>query len=118
MPFWKINIAGREKVLKSSPYVIISNHQSILDILLINCLRFRYKWVSKIENIKVPVLGWYIRMAGYITVNRGDKDSKDNMMEKSYNYLERGISIMMFPEGTRSVNGEIGFFKEELLKWQ
>jgi 1-acyl-sn-glycerol-3-phosphate acyltransferase len=50
-------------------------------------------------------------MAGYITVNRGDKDSKDNMMEKSYNYLERGISIMMFPEGTRSVNGEIGFFK-------
>jgi len=111
MPFWKINIAGREKALKNTPYIIISNHQSILDILIINCLWYRFKWVSKIENIKVPVLGWYIRMAGYITVNRGDKDSKDNMMERSYNYLERGISVMMFPEGTRSVNGKIGFFK-------
>jgi len=111
MPFWRIKTEGREKALRGAPYVIISNHQSILDILLINCLRYRFKWVSKIENMKVPVLGWYLRMAGYITVNRGDKDSKDDMMERSYNFLAKGISIMMFPEGTRSVNGEIGFFK-------
>jgi 1-acyl-sn-glycerol-3-phosphate acyltransferase len=91
--------------------VIISNHQSILDILLINCLRYRFKWISKIENMKIPVLGWYLRMADYIIINRGDKESKEEMMEKSFQYLKDGTSIMMFPEGTRSVDGEIGFFK-------
>jgi 1-acyl-sn-glycerol-3-phosphate acyltransferase len=111
LPIWKIKIEGREKGLKETPCVIISNHQSILDILLINCLRYRLKWISKIENVKVPVLGWYIRMADYITVDRGNKESKEEMYEKSYKYLQNGTSIMMFPEGTRSVDCEIGFFK-------
>ena len=91
--------------------MIISNHQSILDILLINGLRYRFKWISKIENINLPVLGWYLRMAGYITVNRGNEESKAEMLERSDQCLKQGISIMIFPEGTRSVDGEIGFFK-------
>ena len=53
IPIWKIKIEGREKALSGSTYVIIANHQSILDILLINCLRYRFKWISKIENINV-----------------------------------------------------------------
>jgi 1-acyl-sn-glycerol-3-phosphate acyltransferase len=61
--------------------------------------------------MKLPVLGWYLRMADYITVNRGNKESKEEMMEKSYQCLKRGTSIMMFPEGTRSIDREIGFFK-------
>jgi 1-acyl-sn-glycerol-3-phosphate acyltransferase len=111
MPIWKINVEGRKRTVKRTAYVIISNHQSILDILLINCLRYRFKWISKIENMKLPVLGWYLRMADYITVNRGNKESKEEMMEKSYQCLKRGTSIMMFPEGTRSIDREIGFFK-------
>jgi 1-acyl-sn-glycerol-3-phosphate acyltransferase len=111
LPIWKIKIEGREKGIKETPCVIISNHQSILDILLINCLRYRFKWISKIENVKVPVLGLYLRMADYITVDRGNKESKEEMYEKSYKYLKDGTSIMMFPEGTRSVDCEIGFFK-------
>lgn len=111
VPIWNIRIEGREKAEKGTTYVIISNHQSILDILLINCLRCRFKWISKIENLKVPVLGLYLRMADYITVDRGNKDSKEEMLEKSINCLNEGTSIMLFPEGTRSVNREIGFFK-------
>jgi 1-acyl-sn-glycerol-3-phosphate acyltransferase len=111
MPIWKIKVEGRKKAIKGTAYVIISNHQSILDILLINCLRYRFKWISKIENMKLPVLGWYLRMADYITVDRGNKESKEEMMEKSYQCLKRGTSIMMFPEGTRSADREIGFFK-------
>ena len=111
VPIWKIRIEGREKAVKGNTFIIISNHQSILDILLINCLRYRFKWISKIENLKVPVLGWYLRMADYITVDRGDKDSKEEMVEKSINCLNEGTSIMLFPEGTRSVDREIGFFK-------
>jgi len=111
MPIWKVRIEGREKALKGTAYVIISNHQSILDILLVNCLRYRFKWVSKIENMKVPVLGWYLRMADYIIINRGDAESKEQMIERSLKCLRGGNSIMMFPEGTRSVDCAIGFFK-------
>jgi 1-acyl-sn-glycerol-3-phosphate acyltransferase len=111
VPIWKIKIEGRKKAVRGTTYVIISNHQSILDILLLNSLRYRFKWISKIENKKVPVLGWYLRMADYISVNRGDKDSKEKMMEEAYRCLKKGISIMIFPEGTRSADREISYFK-------
>lgn len=111
VPLWKIKIEGRQKADPRATYVIISNHQSILDILLLNCLRYRFKWISKIENMKVPVLGWYIRMAGYITVNRGNEESKALMLQQALECLRRGISIMIFPEGTRSTDREIGFFR-------
>jgi len=111
VPIWKIKIEGREKALNGSTYIIISNHQSILDIMLIHCLWYRFKWISKIENMKLPVLGWYLRMADYITVDRGNKESKEEMLEKCYRCLKRGTSIMIFPEGTRSLDKEIAFFK-------
>jgi 1-acyl-sn-glycerol-3-phosphate acyltransferase len=111
IPVWKIKLEGRNKAQPGQTYVIISNHQSILDILVVNCLRYRFKWISKIENNNVPILGWYLKMADYITVDRGDKDSKEKMLAESYECLKKGISIMIFPEGTRSADREIGFFK-------
>jgi 1-acyl-sn-glycerol-3-phosphate acyltransferase len=111
IPIWKIKVEGREKAVKGTTYVIISNHQSILDILFINSLRYKFKWISKIENINLPFLGWYLRMAGYITVNRGNEESKIEMLERSSDLLNSGMSIMIFPEGTRSLDKEIGFYK-------
>ena len=109
--FGKIDIKGRENIISGTTYVIISNHQSILDILLLNGIRYKFKWISKIENIRVPILGWYLRMADYIIVDRGNEVSKIEMLEKSYRCLKHGISIMIFPEGTRSLDTEIKFFK-------
>jgi 1-acyl-sn-glycerol-3-phosphate acyltransferase len=109
--FRKIDIEGREKIVKGTTYVIISNHQSILDTLLLYGIRYKFKWVSKIENIKIPILGWYLKMADYIIVDRSNEESKVEMLEKSNRCLKNGISIMIFPEGTRSLNMEIGFFK-------
>ena len=111
IPIWKIDIEGRKKAMRGTTYMIISNHQSMLDILLLNCLRYRYKWISKIENIKIPVLGWYLKMADYITVDRGNEESKAEMLETSLRSLKKGVSIMIFPEGTRSPDKEIAFFK-------
>jgi 1-acyl-sn-glycerol-3-phosphate acyltransferase len=111
IPIWQIRLEGREKAQKKNTYVIISNHQSILDILIINCLRYRFRWISKIENYKVPVFGLYMRMAKYIVVDRGNKESKYEMIEKSVESIRQGISIMIFPEGTRSADHEIGPFK-------
>jgi len=111
IPIWKIDIEGREKAVRGTTYMIISNHQSMLDILLLNCLRYRYKWISKVENTKIPVLGWYLKMADYITVDRGNEESKAEMLETSFRFLKKGVSIMIFPEGTRSPDKEISFFK-------
>lgn len=111
VPIWKIRIEGRKKARHGETYVIISNHQSILDILVLNCLWYRFKWISKIEVTSVPVLGWYLKMAGYLTVDRGDKSSKESMLAEAYVCLKKKISIMIFPEGTRSADNEIGFFR-------
>lgn len=110
-PFWKLKIEGKEKFIKGTTYIIISNHQSLIDILVLNCLGYRFKWISKIENTKVPFLGWYLLMAGYITVDRKDDESKAEMLARSYRCLKDGTSIMIFPEGTRAAGNELGFFK-------
>lgn len=111
IPLWRIKVEGREKARRGTAYVIISNHQSLLDILILNCLRYRFRWISKIENYRVPVIGWYLRMAKYITIDRGNKDSKTEMIDISARTLRKKISIMIFPEGTRSVDREIAPFK-------
>jgi 1-acyl-sn-glycerol-3-phosphate acyltransferase len=109
---WKIKTEGREKAKKGETYVIISNHQSILDILLITCLRLRLRWISKIENFRIPVLNLSMRMARYIPIDRGNPDSKAVMMDAAVRSLNHGISIMMFPEGTRSKDSKIQDFKK------
>ena len=72
-----------KKPLKELHMLLYPTISQQLDILLMNCLRYNYKWISKIENFKVPVIGWYLRMADYITVDRGDEESKTEMLEKS-----------------------------------
>jgi 1-acyl-sn-glycerol-3-phosphate acyltransferase len=111
VPMKSFSCEGKEKIVKGNTYIVISNHQSSLDIVFLNALGLDYKWISKIENNKVPIIGWYLSMADYISVDRNKADSKKQMFEKSSEFLNDGISIMIFPEGTRSPNGEIGFFK-------
>jgi len=111
IPVKSFRAEGKEKGLKDTTYIVISNHQSIIDILYMNSLGYRYKWISKIENSRIPFLGWYLRMANYILIDRGNEESKIAMIERSLKCLKNNTSIMIFPEGTRSRNGEIGFFK-------
>jgi 1-acyl-sn-glycerol-3-phosphate acyltransferase len=111
VPIWQVRFEGRENALKNKTFVIISNHQSIMDILFLNELRMRFKWISTIETTRTPFIGWYLRMADYITVDRGNSESKEEMLLKSYSCLKNGTSIMIFPEGTRSQDKQIAFFK-------
>ena len=111
VPVKNFSSEGKNKAVRGTTYVVISNHQSMLDILYMNSLGYRYKWISKIENLKVPFLGWYLRMADYILIDRGNEDSKIVMLERCLKCLKNNTSIMIFPEGTRSRNGEMGFFK-------
>lgn len=110
-PFWKVRVEGREKIDNKQPYVIVPNHQSMLDIVFFNMLYHRLRWVSKIEVFKVPLLGWEMKMVKYIPLERGNKHSVVKMMEYCITSLRDGISVVIFPEGTRSLTGAIGKFK-------
>jgi len=110
-PLWKLTVDGRENCVPGTNYVMISNHQSLLDIPVVKALKLDFKWVSKVENFRVPILGQSMQMAGYISLARGNKESVMRMMEKSGDVLERGESLFIFPEGTRSPDGEIHRFK-------
>jgi len=110
-PFWKVITEGREKIDQDQAYVIVPNHQSLLDIVFFNMLRHRLRWVSKKEIFRVPLVGWEMRMVKYIELVRGNKSSVIKMMEECVQSLKEGISIVIFPEGTRSLNGAIGKFK-------
>lgn len=111
-PFWRVSIENRLVLNKSKTYVIVSNHQSLLDILILFRLFKHFKWVSKKEIFRVPVVGWIMTLNKYIKVKRGDKKSILKMMETCKKVLKSGISILMFPEGTRSVDGNLGVFKD------
>ncbi len=110
-PAWPVTIEGREKIRPGTTYVMVANHLSTLDILVLFRLFRHFKWVSKIENFSVPFIGWNMSMNRYIKLRRGDRESVVQMMEACEKTISEGSSIMMFPEGTRSPTGEIRPFK-------
>ncbi len=111
IPFWKVNAVGRNKIDKNKTYVVISNHQSLLDIVVSFTLYFHFKWVSKIEIFKIPFMGWNMSLNQYIKLKRGDKESINKMLDDVEERLSDGSSVFMFPEGTRSETGVLKQFK-------
>ncbi|MBP7973014.1 MAG: lysophospholipid acyltransferase family protein [Candidatus Nanopelagicales bacterium] len=110
-PWWHVHITGREHIDSHRTYVFVANHLSLLDILVLFRLFRDFKWVSKVEIFKVPVIGWNMRFNGYIPLKRGDRDSVIEMMAACTKTLAQGSSIMMFPEGTRSKTSVMRDFK-------
>jgi 1-acyl-sn-glycerol-3-phosphate acyltransferase len=110
-PAWPVTIEGREKIRRDEAYVMVANHLSLLDILVLFRLFSHFKWVSKIENFRVPFVGWNMSLNRYIKLKRGDRASVIEMMKACGRALDEGNSIMMFPEGTRSPTGQLRAFK-------
>jgi 1-acyl-sn-glycerol-3-phosphate acyltransferase len=110
-PFWDIVLRNEDRARPDRAYVMVANHESSADILLIYRLKRQYRWVSKRANFFVPFLGWMMWMAGYVPVRRGDRASREAMMVECERQLSMGNSIMMFPEGTRSGSVEMLRFK-------
>jgi 1-acyl-sn-glycerol-3-phosphate acyltransferase len=108
-PFWHVRIEGEQP--ESGSYVCVSNHQSFLDIFGMARQRREMKWIAKEEIFKLPLFGHYFRLSGDIPVNRGDRESGGAALTKARWYLDRGMPVMIFPEGTRSRDGKMGPFK-------
>ena len=111
-PLWRIRYSGKENVDKNKSYIIVCNHQSYLDICAMYKLPLVFKWVSKMEATKIPFIGWLLPMHGDILIKRGEGKSSRRMLAEAAKWIKLGASISIFPEGTRSPNGEMHRFKE------
>ncbi|XWN38030.1 MAG: lysophospholipid acyltransferase family protein [Balneola sp.] len=109
-PKWKINIKGTEKFDPEVPTVFVANHQSFLDMALAYHLPWQMKWVSKRSLAFIPVMGWLVWLTGHLTINRSSKSA----LKKLANLvqpLKDKIPVMIFPEGTRTLDGDLKRFK-------
>jgi 1-acyl-sn-glycerol-3-phosphate acyltransferase len=111
MPAWSVTIIGREKLDWKKQYMIVSNHQSQLDILVAFGIFFPFKWISKAEVFKLPVIGWNMMLNRYIGLKRGDRKSVEAMINHCEQAMKQGCSLFFFPEGTRSRTGNLRPFK-------
>jgi len=111
-PLWRARIEGRERLPWRGAAVLVANHLSLVDILVLYGLYRPFKWVSKAEIFKVPVVGWNMALNDYVRLTRGDRESIRSMMDHCRAHLARGAPVLIFPEGTRSRTGALQPFKD------
>lgn len=109
-PNWKIVISGNVAIDDRRPYIMVCNHLSQADIPLISNLPWEMKWVAKKELFDTPIIGWMMKLAGDISVDRKANNRKKVTFEQARYYLNNDCSVMFFPEGTRSRNGKLNAF--------
>ncbi len=110
-PQWDFRVSGTLPADMRRPYVVVSNHESFVDILLISHLPTEMKWMSKIEIMKIPLVGWMMRWAKDIPLDRDSATSGAQALAAAHDRLDERVSVMIFPEGTRSKSGELRKFK-------
>jgi 1-acyl-sn-glycerol-3-phosphate acyltransferase len=115
-PFWTINVIDKHKIIKGRPCIAVSNHQSLLDIAILFHVYAYFVWVSKIENFHIPIIGWVMSLNHFVSLDRNDPKTFHKMFEDISKAIKSNKTVMMFPEGTRSKNYELGRFKEGAFK--
>jgi 1-acyl-sn-glycerol-3-phosphate acyltransferase len=109
----KVEIIGAENILFDQPQIFIANHQGYYDIFaLAGYLSVQLRWVSKSVLFRIPFMGWAMRAAGYISVERNNRKQSYQAFLNTLEAIKAGCSIVVFPEGTRSEDGNIGIFKK------
>ena len=111
-PLWRFRYSGTMPADPRRPFVVVSNHESFADILLISHLPWEMKWLSKAELFRIPVMGWMMWLAGDIPVWRGFGPSAVEALARCREALRNRVSVMIFPEGTRSKTAELLPFKD------
>jgi 1-acyl-sn-glycerol-3-phosphate acyltransferase len=109
----KVSVKGLSKIDPSSSYIYMANHQSNFDIpVLLGHLKVQFRWLAKMELFKIPVFGRAMRKAGYISIDRHHRESAFESLKVASSKIKSGVSVLIFPEGTRSRDGKIRPFKK------
>jgi 1-acyl-sn-glycerol-3-phosphate acyltransferase len=111
-----VEVSGIENILKDRPQIFISNHQGIYDIFILEgFLPVKFLWIAKESLFKIPIIGWAMRRAGYIGINRTSPKKFLKSLSLAVDEIKNGRSIVIFPEGTRTRDGDVGKFKKGSL---
>lgn len=111
-PLWRHKVIGMEHIDRRKAYVIVINHRAMTDIPALYFLPLNFRWVSKREVFRLPFFGQFLRLHGDICIDRGHAaEAMEQLLREGRRWLGRGVSVAVFPEGTRSKDGEIHRFK-------
>jgi 1-acyl-sn-glycerol-3-phosphate acyltransferase len=109
----KVTVNGLANIDPTQSYVYMSNHQSNFDIpVLLAYLPVQFRWLAKAELFKIPIFGRAMRGAGYVKIDRFNQEAAFESLNEAARKMKNGVSIMIFPEGTRSRDGNIRSFKK------
>jgi 1-acyl-sn-glycerol-3-phosphate acyltransferase len=115
-PYCNVKASGLENIDHKRAYVIISNHQSMADIVVLYQTKMQFKWVAKASLFKVPFIGWCLGLIKHIRLLRGDFGSIKAIYHQAIQWLRKDISVLFFPEGTRSSSGKMNEFQNGAFK--
>ena len=108
-----IKVTGAENIDPEKSYILMANHQSNFDILaLFSGLPVQFRWLAKAELFKIPIFSHGMRGCGYISIDRSNREAAFRSIEEAAEKIQTGVSVMIFPEGTRSHNGQLLPFKK------
>jgi len=109
----KVKVIGEENLLRGKPQIFMANHQSDFDILIaLAYIPVQFRWIAKKELFNIPFFGAAMRSAGYIEIDRHNQEKALQSFDEAALRIRKGKSIMTFPEGARSRDGEIKTFKQ------
>ncbi|PID89867.1 MAG: 1-acyl-sn-glycerol-3-phosphate acyltransferase [Bacteroidetes bacterium] len=109
-PIWRMEVEGKEH-LPEGAFVMVSNHQSLMDIIVLFMLSHHFKWVAKRELFRMPIIGWMLSMGGHIGIDRASRADAVRMINDCLKWLGKGVPVMIFPEGTRGKIATVDRFK-------
>ena len=109
----KVTVNGLANIDPTQSYVYMSNHQSNFDIpVLLAYLPVQFRWLAKAELFKIPIFGRAMRGAGYVKIDRFNQEAAFESINEAARKMKNGVSVMIFPEGTRSLDGNLRSFKK------
>jgi len=109
----RVTVKGLSHLEPGQSYIYMPNHMSNFDIPVLQAyLPIQFRWLAKAELYKIPVFGYAMQRAGYISIDRSDRESAIKSLKKAANIVRNGVSVVIFPEGTRSRNHKIQPFKK------
>ena len=108
-----VSVQGLSNIDLSQSYIYMSNHRSNFDIpVLLGCLPVQFRWLAKAELFKIPIFGRAMTGAGYVKIDRSNRESAFKSIDRVAAKMKDGVSVMIFPEGTRSEDGNVKRFKK------